>query len=529
MNRAWPYVEAETIGPKPLSGTEFIFETGYGPSGLPHIGTFTEVLRTAMVMQAHRERFGGQYPQRLIVFSDDLDGMRRVPENVPNQELLNKYIGVSLTQVPDPFNCCESFAQHNNQMLREFLDRFGFDYEFRSAAQCYRERDEFQGMLRVFHLHYNTIADMIASTMGKDRAATYSPFMPIDPETGHVYQAEIIGHDVDGERIQYVSPRTGEKTWTSILHGNCKLQWKADWAMRWMAQEVDYEMAGKDLTDSVTLSSAICKALGWPPPKGFIYEMFLDKDGHKVSKSVGNGMTIDDWLRYLVKLVGTTRTDIIERYLESYGVSGAEELHAMIPLAVNYYCDHVATGLNQEFYIPTPEERSKLEGFAQGLMNADNSSEKQLQEFAFEYGKAVGYADKLRDWFKLIYQTVFGYPDGPRIGLFIAIYGRDEFVKLLHDRLNFRAERFISRSFEGVTITRDWRAIDSAPLDGTRVSLKPSFDGSDEAEGYWTDAYGGGWYAVGIGHLNNSWNPTHWAPKGKPLLEGRGERKLSAR
>lgn len=298
-SKAWPYEQARRViehrRGRMLNPT-VLFETGFGPSGLPHIGTFAEVARTAMVERAYQHLTGE--PTKLVVFSDDLDALRSVPDNVPNQQMLRDHLGVSLSRVPDPFEKYESFAAHNNAMLREFLDSFGFVYEFRSAAEQYRSNISFEGGMRVFHEFHDMIRDIIAPTLGADRAAHYSPFLPIDPETGRVFEARIIYNDVQRERFNYVNPVTGKGAWSSILHGACKLQWKADWAMRWFVQEVDFEMAGKDLTDSVKLSSEILEAIGWKPPVTMIYEMFLDADGHKISKSKGNGLTIEDWLHY---------------------------------------------------------------------------------------------------------------------------------------------------------------------------------------------------------------------------------------
>jgi len=287
---AWPYEEAKRIVDRPMPiGRPVTFETGFGPSGLPTIATFAEVSRTTMVRRAYEDIMG--YPRndsrtRLIVFSDDKDALRRVPENVPNQEMLRHCIGYSLSRIPDPYDRFESFAAHNNAMLCEFLDRFNFDYEFLSSTDAY-QTDEFTGGLRMFLHHYDVIRDIIVPTLGDDRAATYSPFMPIT-SSGQVLQANVVSGDLENDRIGFIHPITGEYQFTSILDGNCKLQWKADWALRWFALEIDYEMAGKDLTDSVTLSSQILRSIGCRPPINMIYELFLDEEGHKISKSKGN-------------------------------------------------------------------------------------------------------------------------------------------------------------------------------------------------------------------------------------------------
>jgi lysyl-tRNA synthetase class 1 len=287
--KSWPYVEARRIGPKDQDIVTF--ETGYGPSGCPTISTWCEVYRTSLVRRAYEELYGTE--TRLIVFSDDKDAMRRVPDNVPNQEMLKDYIGVSLSHIPDPYGEYESFAHHNNAMLRRFLDRFDFDYEFMSSTEMYAHSLQFHcGVL------YSLEVDIIRPTLGADRAETYSPFMPIDPETHHVYETKILNYSVRDALIEYINPRTGQHTIQSIYRGNCKLQWKADWAMRQVALAIDYEMCGKDLTDSVKLSSQIVRELGYTPPTTMIYEMFLDEHGKKISKSKGNGLSFDEWMKY---------------------------------------------------------------------------------------------------------------------------------------------------------------------------------------------------------------------------------------
>ena len=300
--RAWPFEEARRLIARldKLKGGKdktVIFETGYGPSGLPHIGTFGEVARTSMVRHAFEVLTEGKRATRLICFSDDMDGLRKVPGNVPNQEMLQAYLNKPLTRVPDPFGKFESFAHHNNAMLRDFLDRFGFAYEFMSATEAYTSGlfdETLMQMLKV----YDKVMDIILPTLGPERRATYSPFLPVCPRTGRVLQVPMIERHPKKGTIVYLDPETGEKVETLVTGGRVKCQWKADWAMRWTALGVDYEMAGKDLIESVTLSSKICKALGGVPPEGFNYELFLDDKGEKVSKSKGNGLTIEEWLRY---------------------------------------------------------------------------------------------------------------------------------------------------------------------------------------------------------------------------------------
>jgi lysyl-tRNA synthetase class 1 len=296
---AWPFEEARKIVArlKKKPKDEVIFETGYGPSGLPHIGTFGEVARTTMVRHAFRVLTDDRIKTRLIAFSDDMDGLRKVPDNIPNKELVSQHLGRPLTKVPDPFGTHASFGEHNNARLRAFLDTFGFDYEFLSATECYTSGRFDAALLQVLARIDALMAIMLPS-LREERAATYSPFLPISPRTGVVLQVPILAHDAGAGTVSYDDPDTGERVTVPVTGGHCKLQWKPDWAMRWVALGVDYEMAGKDLIDSVRLSSEICRALGGMPPEGFNYELFLDEKGQKISKSKGNGLTIDEWLRY---------------------------------------------------------------------------------------------------------------------------------------------------------------------------------------------------------------------------------------
>lgn len=300
-SNAWPFEEARKLLKRfEKSGmpAEVLFQTGYGPSGLPHIGTFGEVARTSMVRHAFTVLTDGAVPTRLLCFSDDMDGLRKVPDNVPNREMLATHIGKPLSRVPDPFSDdYPSFAAHNNARLRAFLDRFGFDYEFASATDYYAS-GRFDATLLKMLAAYDEVRAIILPTLGAERQATYSPFLPIHPRTGIVLQVPTVERDVERGMIAYLDPDTGERIETTVTGGAVKCQWKADWAMRWAALGVDYEMAGKDLIDSVTLSSKICRALGATPPEGFNYELFLDQSGQKISKSKGNGLTIDEWLSY---------------------------------------------------------------------------------------------------------------------------------------------------------------------------------------------------------------------------------------
>ena len=299
-SNAWPFEQAKALVArlKKKPKEEVLFETGYGPSGLPHIGTFGEVARTTMVRHAFRVLTDDKIKTRLIAFSDDMDGLRKVPDNVPNKEMLTAYLGQPLSRVPDPFGSEHgSFGAANNARLRAFLDHFGFDYEFASSTDYYSS-GRFDATLLKMLAVYDKVMDVILPTLGPDRRATYSPFLPISRTTGVVLQVPMIRRDVDAGTITYVDPDTNEEVETPVTGGAVKCQWKADWAMRWAALGIDYEMAGKDLIDSVKLSSKICSALGGTPPESFIYELFLDDKGGKISKSKGNGLTIDEWLRY---------------------------------------------------------------------------------------------------------------------------------------------------------------------------------------------------------------------------------------
>jgi lysyl-tRNA synthetase class 1 len=296
---AWPFEEARKLltrierNPK----HEVLFETGYGPSGLPHIGTFGEVARTSMVRHAFRVLTQDRVPTRLVAFSDDMDGLRKVPDNVPNRELLQAHLNQPLTRVPDPFGTHESFGAHNNAELRRFLDAFGFDYEFRSATECYRS-GVFDATLMTVLERYDAVMAIMLPSLRAERSASYSPFLPIHPVTGEVMQVAIDEVRPASGTLVWRDPKTGEAYETPVTGGHAKLQWKPDWAMRWVALGVDYEMAGKDLIDSVKLSGEIARALGAEPPEGFNYELFLDEKGQKISKSKGNGLTIDEWLVY---------------------------------------------------------------------------------------------------------------------------------------------------------------------------------------------------------------------------------------
>ena len=335
-SKAWPFLEAQRLAKRlgggkpghsaPDSGA-VLFETGYGPSGLPHIGTFQEVLRTTLVRRAY-EALTGE-PTRLVAFSDDMDGLRKVPDNVPNAAMLAEHMGKPLSRIPNPFGTPhESFAAHNNAMLRAFLDRFGFEYEFISSSDQYNS-GAFDDALRGVLSNFDAIMDIMLPTLGEERRKTYSPVMPISPATGRVLQVPIMVTDPQAGIITFID-EDGTRVEQSALGGQAKCQWKVDWAMRWVALGVDYEMYGKDLTDSGVQSGKIARVLGGKKPEGLIYELFLDAKGEKISKSKGNGLTIEEWLRY-----GS------EESLGSYifaNPKSAKQLHAgVIPKAIDDY------------------------------------------------------------------------------------------------------------------------------------------------------------------------------------------------
>ncbi len=343
-SKAWPFEEARKVLGRlervPGRAGPVIFETGYGPSGLPHIGTFGEVARTTMVRHALHVLTADKVPTRLICFSDDMDGLRKVPDNIPNKEMVAKHLGKPLTQVPDPFGKHESFGHHNNARLKAFLDRFGFDYEFFSATECYASGRFDKTLLKVLE-HYDAIRDVILPTLGPERRATYSPFLPISPTTGEVLQVPIVDRDVAAGAVLFTDPATGKLTQVPVTGGRCKLQWKADWAMRWASLGVDYEMAGKDLIDSVRLSGRICRILGAEPPESFIYELFLDEKGEKISKSRGNGLTIEEWLTY-------ASPESLSLYMYQSPRKAKRLYFDVIPRAVDEYVGHLAAYNKEE-------------------------------------------------------------------------------------------------------------------------------------------------------------------------------------
>lgn len=337
VSKAWPYEEARKLLKRYPGGPDkgaIVFETGYGPSGLPHLGTFQEVARTLMVRHALSEMV--DWPTRLIAFSDDMDGMRKVPPGVPHQDMMHDHLDQPLSKVPDPFGCGhKSYADHNNNLLRVFLDRFGFDYEFVASSDCYGS-GRFDEALRNVLRKYDDIQAVMLPTLREERRQTYSPILPISQVTGKVLQVPIEVVDAGAGTVRYTDPATGESVVQSILSGGAKLQWKVDWAMRWVALGVDYEMAGKDLIDSVIQSSKIARVLGARPPEGFNYELFLDENGEKISKTRGNGVTIDEWLTYAPE-------ESLAFYIYREPKRAKQLSFGIIPKAVDEYQQFLAT------------------------------------------------------------------------------------------------------------------------------------------------------------------------------------------
>ena len=509
---AWPFVEAKKILKERKIDIEkkgkIILQTGYGPSGLPHIGTFGEVARTSMVVNALNQLT--DIPKEIITFSDDMDGLRKVPDNVPNKDLLNKNLHKPLTNIPDPFKKYNSFGEHNNEMLKKFLNQFNFKYTFKSSTELYKS-GTFNDSLKKILKKYNEIMNIIIPTLGKERQKTYSPFLPICPETGIVLEIPII--EIDEKNSKIVFDNNGSKLEKSILDGHCKLQWKVDWAMRWYALDVDFEMYGKDLIESAILSTKIIKLLGKSSPSGFAYELFLDEKGEKISKSKGNGITIDDWLKYsspeslslfmyqnpkrakklykeivpkavdeyldsiekstnqselqillnpvwhvhngvipkekmimtfsmLLNLVETSNAnskDLLWKFVKKYKQNIEEKEYPifdkLIEYAIKYFNDVIK--INKKYKKPNEQEKLALNELIKILDQCnDEMSPEDIQTKIYTAGKENGYKDNLRDWFKLIYEVVFGEENGPRMGFFISFFGVKETKQLIEEKIS---------------------------------------------------------------------------------------------
>ena len=509
---AWPFVEAKRILRERKKNIEnkgkIILQTGYGPSGLPHIGTFGEVARTSMVVNALNQLT--DIPKDIITFSDDMDGLRKVPENIPNQEKLENYLHKPLTQVPDPFEKYNSFGEHNNEMLKNFLNNFDFKYSFKSSTELYKSGN-FNSTLKLILKNYNGIMDIIIPTLRKERQKTYSPFLPICPETGVVLEIPVL--EIDEKNSKIIFDNHGKKLEKSILDGNCKLQWKVDWAMRWYALDVDFEMYGKDLIESAILSTKIIRLLGKTNPSGFAYELFLDEKGEKISKSKGNGITIDEWLEYaspeslslfmyqnpkrakklyreivpkavdeyldfvekgknqnelqklmnpvwhvhngempkenfimpfsmLLNLVESSNADskdllwkFVNKYKKDISKKDNPIFDKLIDYAIKYFNDVIK--LKKIYKKPNDTEKVALEALVNALEKCDDDMQPEdIQTNIYTVGKENGYKENLRDWFKLIYEVVFGDENGPRMGFFISFFGVQETKELTKDKIS---------------------------------------------------------------------------------------------
>ena len=508
---AWPFVEAKKLLRERKSFIEkkgkIILQTGYGPSGLPHIGTFGEVARTSMMVNALKHLT--DLPTEIITFSDDMDGLRKVPENIPNQELLINNLHKPLTQVPDPFEKFNSFGEHNNEMLKNFLNKFNFNYSFKSSTSLYK-KGTFNPTLQIILENFQNIMEIILPTLGKERQKTYSPFLPICPETGVVLEIPVV--EIIKEKSKIIFDNNGKKLEVSVLDGNCKLQWKVDWAMRWYALDVDFEMYGKDLIESAILSTKIIKLMGKNNPSGFAYELFLDEKGEKISKSKGNGITIDQWLEYaspeslslymyqnpkrakklyneivpkavdeyleliekgktqtelqllmnpvwhvhnsempkeeiimtfsmLLNLVETSNADskdLLWKFVKKYKKNIIEKdypiFDKLISYAIRYFNDVIK--LRKKYKKPSEEEKKALKALIRTLEKCnDDMTPEDIQTLIYSTGKENGYKDNLRDWFKLIYEVIFGDENGPRMGFFISFFGVNETKQLMENKI----------------------------------------------------------------------------------------------
>ena len=508
---AWPFVEAKKILRERKKFIDqkgkIVLQTGYGPSGLPHIGTFGEVARTAMLVNALNHIT--DLPKEIITFSDDMDGLRKIPDNVPNKDQLAQSLHKPLTNVPDPFGKFKSFGEHNNEMLKNFLNKFNFKYTFKSSTELYKS-GFFNSTLQLILENYQGIMDIIIPTLGKERQKTYSPFLPICPETGVVLEIPVL--EINKENSKIIFDNNGKKLEQTILDGNCKLQWKVDWAMRWYALDVDFEMYGKDLIESAILSTKIIKLLGKNNPSGFAYELFLDEKGEKISKSKGNGITIDEWLEYaspeslslfmyqnpkrakklykeivpkavdeylefieksktqnelqllmnpvwhvhngkmpkeemvmsfsmLLNLVETSNAnskDLLWKFVKKYKINILEKNYPifdkLVGYAIKYFNDVIRQ--NKKYKKPNEIEKKALEALIKVLENCnDQMQPEEIQTKIYSVGKENGYSENLRDWFKLIYEVVFGDENGPRMGFFISFFGVNETKQLIKNKI----------------------------------------------------------------------------------------------
>jgi lysyl-tRNA synthetase class 1 len=526
---AWPFEEARKLVARiGKSGKkEVLFETGYGPSGLPHIGTFGEVARTSMVRRAFHVLTDNAIPTRLLCFSDDMDGMRKIPDGVPDRALLEPHLHKPLTAVPNPFGGdYASFGDHNNAMLRRFLDTFGFDYEFASATDYYRSGKFDAALIRAAQC-YDQIMAVMLPTLGAERQATYSPFLPISPTTGRVLYVPMKAVDAKAGTITFAD-EDGTETTLPVTGGHVKLQWKPDFGMRWYALGVDFEMFGKDHQTNAPIYDRICEILGAPAPQHYVYELFLDEVGQKISKSKGNGLTIDQWLTYaseeslslymysrpreakklhfdvipraadeylqflngyerqdwknrlgnpvwhihggqppqpeivasgegdnavrtqvtfglLMNLVAVANSEdkavlwgFLQRYSPAISPATHPRLDALVGYAITYFRDFVKPA--KDYRLADEIERAAFAALDAALagLPADSGAE-AIQDAALDVARVIPRYQNLAaknatperpgvsgEWWKAIYQVLFGEDQGPRFGSFVAIYGIPE-------------------------------------------------------------------------------------------------------
>jgi lysyl-tRNA synthetase class 1 len=522
---SWPFVEArrilESINHKTPEKGYVLFETGYGPSGLPHIGTFGEVVRTFYVIKAFR-LLAPQIPVRLFCVSDDYDGLRKLPDNIPNKENFKQFIGKSLSHVPDPFGEKSSYAANMNSRLCVFLEQFGFklvedssknqsntEFYFCSSYEAYKN-GLYNETLKLFAGKMDEISKAISSTLGEERQESYHPFMPVE-EDGMVLQNGVLSVDSSNHTITYINSK-GVETTQSFLNGGVKLQWKCDFPMRWIAFDVNYEIYGKDVYTNAPVYHKVCEILGKKPPVDMPYELFLDEEGKKISKSKGNGLTIDEWLSYanaeslayymFIKPQTAKRLffDVIPKAVDEYLIYSSKSvnqnevelcnnpaffanykteftnskcdisysmllnlaaacnpenksvlwsflfkyyneddlksnqnffqmLDLLVEKAVNYYNNFIKI---KKKYITLDENQknifSELLSYLEKNINADLSQD-EIQSFLYELGKRHNI--ELKEWFKLLYQSILGLESGPRMGSFIKIYGIENSIELI--------------------------------------------------------------------------------------------------
>lgn len=510
--KSWPFEEAKRIldkigGKTPKKGY-VLFETGYGPSGLPHIGTFGEVVRTSFVRYAFN-CLAPEIPTKMFCVSDDIDGLRKVPDNVPNQEMVRANLGKPLTAVPDPFGTHESYGHHMNSRLKGFLDSFGFEYQFVSATEKYKSGAFDQTMLKVLE-KYDELMELMIPTLGSERQETYSPFMPIDKESGIVVDKGVKSVDKANGTVTYIAPNGQEKT-VPVTGGNCKLQWKIDFGARWYTLDVDYEIYGKDHGPNERIYRRVCEILGGEPPVNFTYEMFLSDTGEKISKSKGNGISVEDWLKYapsesmslymyqkpktakrlyfdvipkamdeylafltayqnedeakrmenpvsyvhfgkvpninftltyslLLNLASVCNPDsdellwaFISQYQKGLNKENSPLLAKMVKSAINYYNDFIKA--HKKYRDGTDAEKSALQELIVKVKDSTSVDGAELQNLVFAVGKNHGYEKNMRDWFLALYQILLGQDQGPRMGSFIALFGKENFIKLVEGKI----------------------------------------------------------------------------------------------